>query len=305
MRMRLVAAVVAAAILAPAALADPAKVGYPSSIASTGDSITRAFETCALPFTDCPPNSWSTGTSTTVNSEYRRILPANPAIFGRTYNDAKTGARMVALDGQVATAVSQGVDYVTILMGANDVCTSDPSTMTPVATLQAQLVQALNRVTGGLPDARVFVASIPSIYNLWSILHTNFLADLTWSVAGICQSMLKNPTSTATADVARRAVVAQRNVDDNNAIAAACAQYVHCRFDGGATYGTAFVRSDVSTIDYFHPSVSGQAKLAAVTWGVTYDFTDQVAPVSVATVSDGTMTVTVATETGATWSVKS
>ena len=190
-------------------------------------------------------------------------------------------------------------------MGANDVCTSDPSTMTPVATLQAQLVQALNRVTGGLPDARVFVASIPSIYNLWSILHTNFLADLTWSVAGICQSMLKNPTSTATADVARRAVVAQRNVDDNNAIAAACAQYVHCRFDGGATYGTAFVRSDVSTIDYFHPSVSGQAKLAAVTWGVTYDFTDQVAPVSVATVSDGTMTVTVATETGATWSVKS
>jgi hypothetical protein len=63
-------------------------------------------------------------------------------------------------------------------------------------------------------------------------------------------------------------------------------------------YNTAFVRSDVSTIDYFHPSVSGQAKLAAVTWGATFDFTDQVAPTSVATVAGGSMTVTASDNVG-------
>src|SRR5437773_2801007 len=99
MRIRVVVCAFAVALLAAsAALADPAKVGYPSSIASTGDSITRAFETCFLPFTDCPANSWSTGTSSAVNSQYRRILAANPAISGRSHNDAKTGARMVDLD---------------------------------------------------------------------------------------------------------------------------------------------------------------------------------------------------------------
>jgi lysophospholipase L1-like esterase len=273
------AVAVALIAIAPAA-ADPAKVGYPNSIASTGDSITRAFNTCSFPFVDCPANSWSTVTSSTVNSQYRRILAQNALIAGRNFNDAKTGARMAGLNSQVTVAVSQNADYVTILMGANDVCTSSESTMTPVATLRAQLQQALNTLSTGLPDARISVSSIPNIYWLWSILHTNFSAVLTWWSFGICQSMLANPLSTAPADVARRARVRQRNVDDNVAIAAVCGQYLHCRYDGGAAYRIQFTPSDVSTRDYFHPSVAGQAKAASSSWAATFDFTDQTAPVS-------------------------
>ena len=40
-----------------------------------------------------------------------------------------------------------------------------------------------------------------------------------------------------------------------------------CRFDSNAVFNTAFTRCDVTTRDYFHLSVSGQTKLAAVTWG--------------------------------------
>src|ERR687887_2541627 len=108
----LVAVVISLAVPA-AAGADVAHVGYPNSIASTGDSITRAFNPCFFPFVDCPQNSWSTGTSSTVNSHYRRILAVDPAINGRNFNDAKTGARMTALNGQVTTVVSQAAEYVT------------------------------------------------------------------------------------------------------------------------------------------------------------------------------------------------
>src|SRR5262245_26410164 len=111
------AAVAACALAAPAALAEQAFTGYPSSIASTGDSITRAFNTCTFPFIDCPANSWSTGTSSTVNSHYRRILAGNPAVSGRNFNDSVTGARMSGLQSQVQNAVAQGAQYVTILMG--------------------------------------------------------------------------------------------------------------------------------------------------------------------------------------------
>jgi lysophospholipase L1-like esterase len=268
MRMRVFLAATALALF----LAPIAAAGYPNSMASTGDSITRAFNTCSFPFVDCPANSWSTGSSSAVNSHYRRILAANPAIAGRNFNDARTGARMTALSGQVAAVVSQGVDYVTILMGANDVCTSSVTTMTPVATFEAQFQAALQSLTAGLPNARVFVASIPDVYHLWEILHTNFSAVLTWSIGGICQSLLANPWSNAPADVARRRQVRDRNIADNEALARVCAQFSQCRFDGNAAFNLQFVPSDVSTRDYFHPSVSGQARAAAVTWAATFDF---------------------------------
>src|SRR5438067_13507783 len=103
-------AVVAISLAVPAAAtADVAQTGYPSSIASTGDSITRAFNTCSFPFVDCPQNSSSTGSSSAVNIHYRRILTAIAAIRGRNYNDANTGAKRALLNGQVRTALAQQV----------------------------------------------------------------------------------------------------------------------------------------------------------------------------------------------------
>jgi lysophospholipase L1-like esterase len=299
-RITLVAFVLAVAgAAASTASADPAKVGYPSSLASTGDSITRAFDTCSFPYVDCPQNSWSTGTNASVNSVYRRILAASPAISGRNFNDARTGGRMVDLNGQVTTAAGQGVDMVTILMGANDVCTSSDTTMTPVATLRAQLAQALATFSAARPDARIAVSSIPNVYHLWEIFHTNFGAVVVWSFAGICQSLLKNPTSNAQADVDRRARVAQRTRDDNDAIRDVCAQYVHCHFDNYAAYNLVFTTGDVTTRDYFHPSVAGQAKAAAVAWANGFDFTDQTAPVSVGSIdSTGVFTASASDDRG-------
>jgi lysophospholipase L1-like esterase len=284
----LLAAAGVALALAPGATADVAHVGYPSSMASTGDSITRAFNTCFFPFVDCPRNSWSTGSSSTVNSHYRRILAANAAISGRNFNDAKTGARMNGLGAQMAAAVTQGAEYVTILMGANDVCTSSVASMTPTATLQSQLRTALQALSTGLPNARIFVVSIPNVYRLWEILHTNLGAVLIWSLGGICQSLLANPMSTAPGDVARRKQVYDRTVADNVAIAGVCAAFIHCRLDGYAAFKLQFVPSDVSTRDYFHPSIAGQAKAAATTWAATFDFADQTAPVSSAVTTPNT-----------------
>ena len=263
----------ALAIAAPAALAGTTAVtGYPSSMASLGDSITRAYDTCSTAYTDCPANSWSTGTSTAVNSLYSRILAANPAISGHNYNDAKTGAKMVDLAGQAVTAVNQQVEYVTIMMGANDVCTSTVAGMTPVATITTQLDTALATISAGLPNARIFVASIPNVYHLWEIFHTNFLAQFVWGLAGICQSLLAKPTSTSTTDVARRAAVKQRVIDDNTAIAGVCARYVSCRFDNNAAFNVNFTTSQVTTRDYFHPSVSGQAYAASIEAAASFNF---------------------------------
>lgn len=258
--------VLAFLIVVSSAAPTSAAIVYPSSMASAGDSITRAYNTGSNAFVDAPANSWSTGTNASVNSLYSRILAQNPAISGKNFNAAQSGAKMTNLAGQITTINGYQVEYVTILMGANDVCTSSEGTMTAVDTFRAQFQTAMNSLTSGSPNAQVYVVSIPNIYNLWSVLKDNRSARSTWALLGICQSMLANPLSTQQVDVQRRDRVRQRNIDFNTQLQQVCAQYPQCRFDNNAGFNTAFVASDVSSRDYFHPSLTGQAKVANVAW---------------------------------------
>ena len=243
-----------------------AAVTYPNSITALGDSITTAYNSTS--YGDVRSNSWSTGTSITVNSMYLRILAVNPKISGKNVNLAVSGKKMIDLNGQ-ASQVSATAEYVTIEIGANDVCTSSQSTMTPVANFRSQFQTAMQTLTQKAPNAKIYVLSIPNIYNLWSILKNNSSARCMWGFFRICQSMLANPLSTTTTDVNRRNAVLQRNKDFNTQLQEVCASFPQCRFDSNAVFNTAFVVSDVSTRDYFHPSLAGQTKLASVAWGAS------------------------------------
>ena len=272
-KLTCVAVVAVAALMGAAPGAMAAKPGgggttgepIPNSMSSLGDSITRAFNACGW-FVDCPERSWSTGTYSSVNSHYLRILNRNRQINGRNSNDSRSGARMVDLDGQAASAVSRGVEYVTIAMGANDACTSSETSMTPVETYRAQFQAAINRISGALPTARIFVASVPDIKRLWFIGKDSSSARNAWASFGICQSMLANPTSTDPADEDRRNRVRQRVIDFNAALAAVCSATPHCKFDGNAVFNFQFTLSHMSTWDYFHPNTSGQTAAADVTY---------------------------------------
>ena len=264
----LILALVALALRAP--MAAQARTPYPKSIASTGNSLTRAAGTGLLPWTDNPAGSWSTGTDTSVNSHYLRLLALNPKIRGHNYNDARSGAKMGELATQMTTVVAQRVDYVAVEMGGNDVCAASEAAMTPVADYRAQFGAGLDRVTTGLPNVKVFVASVPNIFHLWQLYHDDLFAQVTWSTLGVCQTMLANPTSTAQSDVDRRARVLQRIVDYNAALADVCARYRQCLYDGNAAFDAQFTKADVGHFDYFHPSLTGQASFAAGTWAVSY-----------------------------------
>jgi lysophospholipase L1-like esterase len=261
------AAVVGLASPAGAATADAGPP--PASMASLGDSITRGFDACGF-FVDCTSRSWSTGDNAGVNSQYLRIRAVNPAINGHNLNDARTGAVAADMAGQAATAVGQGVGYVTMLIGANDACKDNESQMTPVSTFRGQIDAALNRLSSGLPNARVLVLSIPDIKRLWAVAKGDFRARTVWAVGGICQSMLASPTSTAAGDEARRNRVRQRVIDFNGQLQASCAAHAHCRYDGGALFGYQFVFGQLSGWDYFHPNPSGQAVLASVSYAAGF-----------------------------------
>jgi lysophospholipase L1-like esterase len=252
----LVAAPVAAATAPP----------LPASMAALGDSITRAYDVCCS-YGDHPGQSWSTGSAwyDGITSHYERIKRAKPSIAGHGYNEAVTGAKMAAAPGQAAKAVSDGVSYVTILLGANDLCTSSPDTMTSPASFRTDFASAMATLAKD-PSRRIFVSSIPNIHQLWALLHTNPVARTVWATANICQSMLG-----ANRTAAERQQVVDREQAFNGILAEICGWYENnCLWDKGATYNYQFSVSQVSPLDFFHPSLSGQAALARVSWEASW-----------------------------------
>jgi hypothetical protein len=259
-RRALLSSLIVAFVLAPTAAAAPP---LPTSIASIGDSITRATDVCCW-YGDHPAQSWSTGGGVFdgIQSHYERIRTGQPAISGHNFNDARAGAKMRDAAAQAQTAVGQRALYVTVLMGGNDVCTDSISTMTSVSAFRTQFSSTMNVLATGLPaGSHVFVGSIPNVYQLWALFHNDPAAQFVWTVAGICQSLL-SPFNT---EQDRQAVLT-RTQELNKVLAEVCAQYAVCRFDNLAVFNYHFTAGQVSKLDYFHPSLSGQSTLASFTW---------------------------------------
>ncbi|WP_328478958.1 GDSL-type esterase/lipase family protein [Actinoplanes sp. NBC_00393] len=236
----------------------------PSSMAALGDSITAGFGSC-FAFVACSRNSWSTGTSSAVDSHYRRILEDNPKIKGEASNFAEPGAEADALAGQATRAVEVKAQYVTVLIGANDACAGSVRNMTSAAQFRKEVDRGLARLKRGLPKSRVLVVSIPDLYRLWELGRDNERATRVWSQGGICPSMLAAPTSTADADEQRRRQVRDRIDAYNEQLRKACRAYgKRCRWDGGRAHRVRFSLDLVNQVDYFHPNVEGQNELADV-----------------------------------------
>jgi lysophospholipase L1-like esterase len=250
------AVAIVAALAAPAS-ADGGRV--PNSMAAVGDSLSQAYNVQYPNFGDNPQYSWSTGTDPAVNSQYQRLLAINPNIAGKAYNYSVSGSRMEHLDGQLKQAAARKVEYVTVLMGGNDLCKSTIAAMTPTNVFQAQFAQAMANFTATNPRARIFVSSIPSVYQLWSALKDDPTAQYVWQTYGVCQSMLSMNNTEAD-----RQRVDRQQQAYNRALATVCAKYDQCQSDNNAVYNFKTPAADFSNIDYFHPNLNGQNDLAEV-----------------------------------------
>ncbi len=305
-RLRRIVTAVTTLVAALALSAAPASaVKPPKVMAALGDSITRAFNSeidppiCPTgPSLDCPKNSWSTGTNPAVNSQFLRIQAFDPTRQTVAFNDARSGAKAIDIDGQAKTAASQNADYVTIEIGANDACRSTIDAQTPTATFRTQVETAVTDLVQADPKVFIQMLSIPDINRLYTLFTSppDQNALTRWSALNVCQALLANPLSTEQADVDRRAAFRAQVIAYNGALADVCAEFKRCLFDNNAVFNSAFTTADVATVtntgglnifpfnvipvfgdgypnstaDYFHPSLQGQVKLAETSWDATF-----------------------------------
>ncbi len=253
---------------AQATVAEP----VPEVMAALGDSISSGFNSCGW-YVSCTSRSWSVGDHAEIGSHYVRLRRLGPSIERRGF--AVPGATSADLSAQVRQAVEAKADYVTLLIGAQDACKLSERQMTPVAVYRQRLDEALAELRAGLPQARVFVASIPDLRRLWQVGRGNALARTFWTVGRICQTMLARPSSVKRADEQRRARVRARVMAYNREAARACASLgTSCRTDAGAVFAYPFTLDQVSRWDYFHPNESGQRVLAERTFRNGFPWAD-------------------------------
>ena len=256
------AGVTASAATKPKPKPKPVALALPNSIAAVGDSIARGYNADpGSALTDTPQYSWVTGTPGATSSHYLRVLRKNPAIRDHAYNDALAGTKMSDLAGQLANAAAQQAQYVDVMMGVNDACSSQVADMTPTATFAAQFRNALGSFFKAAPRAHMLVASIPNVGQLWTMFSGRADVVQLWTTFGICAPILS-----ANSSAADRAAAIQRITEYNAVLASTCKLYWQCKSDGNAVFNYHFSAAEVSTVDFFHPSLAGQRSLAAITW---------------------------------------
>ncbi|MFE5482439.1 SGNH/GDSL hydrolase family protein [Streptomyces sp. NPDC056527] len=233
----------------------------PASVAAVGDSITRAFDACSV-LSDCPEVSWATGTDSTVNSLALRLLGAK-GTAARSWNLARTGARMAELPAQMARAAAEKPELVTVMMGANDACRDRAELMTPVEEFRADFEASLAELRKTAPKAQVYVSSVPDLKRLWAQGKDSPMGRQVWKL-GICASMLADAEDLSEPAEQRRTRVRDRVVAYNAVLKEVCAKDLRCRYDGGAVFGFRFDGEQLSPWDWFHPSKDGQARLAEI-----------------------------------------
>jgi lysophospholipase L1-like esterase len=256
-----------------------AAVPLPALLAAIGDSYSQAWSVSSSYLYDHPQFSWVVGTSKNDGVlsllERFRALGASPIVVdaatsGRKMADAQRQANLVVA---AARKLSAGkIAYVTFELGTNDLCAS-PDFMTGPAAFRTQLQTAIATLKAGLPaGSRILMLPVPNFPHFRDITQASPAARALLALPrnlNRCAPYLGTYSSTAalkaSSYLAQYDAGLKAACDDINAPEGTGGRLV-CSYNAALLADSDFTIKDLSTVDYFHPSLSGQAKMAADAW---------------------------------------
>ncbi|MGC5225258.1 SGNH/GDSL hydrolase family protein [Micromonospora sp. DT81.3] len=245
-------------------LETPAAIVEVTSIGALGDSVTLGINACAEPGR-CTASSWATGDDPAVASVALRAGKVS-GTFPKVVNKAKDGGTVADALARVDEIITEQPGLVLLLLGGNDVCKGSLDEMTTPEDFRTSYSALLSQLHTGIPKVQILAMSIPDLHRIWEIGHDNGRAVRVWDQSPSCRNLLGDAQVTDAAAEERRDAVARRNAELNAVIQELCTSAVGCVGDGGALFGYEFEPDEISTIDYFHPSVAGEAVIADLAW---------------------------------------
>lgn len=258
----------------PAPTAPP----MPSLLGAIGDSYSQAYSVTPEYLRDHAQFSWVIGTAKNdgVYSllERFRALGGSPAVVdaatsGRKMDDAPRQATAVAA---AAGKLSPGqTAYVTFELGTNDLC---DYTQTDPTAFEANLRSAISILRAGLPPgSRILMMSVPDFGHFRDITQADPKAVAALAALSLklqpCPPFLgdKGTVTVAQAETYLSLYDASlAKVCDEIAVTDGATGKLYCTSSESLLSLRDFTISDLSTVDYFHPSLGGQARMADAAW---------------------------------------
>jgi len=238
------------------------------TIGAVGDSISAGFNADRL--LNNRDLSWTTGDSSTrrVNSHYFRLRELHPDLTIRGINEAIAGSVAADLVGQTQRLMRNQVDYVTIMIGANDVCTwEEADYVEKMRVFQNHVVFAVQSILTANANTRIVLVQIPDVYRIWELGSTRS-CQTKWNLFGMCKPLLGESRSAADREAFRARWRAA-----NNTLANIAAMFPDRVLFDDSLGATPFEWEHVSRLDCFHPSIAGQNLISELTWqnGLFYE----------------------------------
>ncbi len=226
--------------------------------------------------------SWVSGLE--INSQFVRfqswlhahgdstpVTVLNEATPGNTSDDI--GKQADALVSAMGSGNYTALKYVTLMIGANDACTSETPSGTPDSRMYTNLMAAFEKLATikQAEPIRILVSSMPNIPQLGrpEIAQHRTLTGLTCAV--VRNQILKfcNPMLTWTTDAeyqTRLAVVVDKNALLQKAVADANRKFANLSVVFSGTLVNREIGIELLAGDCFHPNKSGQTTLSDSLW---------------------------------------
>jgi lysophospholipase L1-like esterase len=265
----------------PAAAATSSTPQLPTMLAAIGDSYSQAWSVSPSYRKDHPVFSWVVGTAKgdgvfSLRERFEalgaRLAVVDAATSGKKMSDASRQATAVVIEA--AKLPLGSTVYVTFELGTNDLC-DEP--MTTATDFETQLRSAVSILRADLPaGSRILMLSVPDFSHFYDITQADATARATLSrVANstTCPPFLgrDSPYSMSEAEATLASY--------DSILVGVCSEIeaadgpsnkLHCRSNPTLLAERDFKIKDLSTYDYFHPSLSGQARMAAAAWKAGY-----------------------------------
>lgn len=249
-------------LIAGGSLSPEMASGQPTtySLVALGDSLTTAFD--AEGIFENLDYSWSTGTTSDPRlvSHYKHLKQMMPTADVLQENLATSGSMAAETITQVQQMRSLHPNYVTLLSGANDLCTWIDPDLEHIQIYKHQLIETLDYLIAHSPEVKILLVPIPNLAEVYNLGIANHCEEK-WSIFNVCQKLL-SPSNTELDRQQFYTGLEQMNLTIYDV---AQSRQQNVKFATGVDQAR-LTFDQISKIDCFHPSVAGQNYLAQLTW---------------------------------------
>jgi len=215
-------------------------------VAALGDSMTTAFNSGGE--WSQPQNSWATGGL--IDSHVEKIKRAFPDRDVGYINVAFPGVTSSDLKRQLLIVNRWTVDYATVLMGANDLCAGGVD----LDHYQRHMEKTLDSLVSHSPNIKILLSAIPDIKQALEVSRDND-CNLVW------KKILRNCPAVQDFNLLSHTWEAMNFILETVAL-----KHKENVIFANDVNERKIEPGDISKVDCFHASVSGQQKLADSTW---------------------------------------